>query len=387
MQSVAFSPNSRWLASGDWNGQVFVWNAARHPEHEVLGESDQRNHPVEALAFRAGDRQVVTLRQRLKQLKIWDVAEAAAVQECVLPIAFERKSPCRRAAMCPSGTLLAGVAAADERIIKIWDVVSGRECLVFSQHTQPVQFLTFGYDQRLVASAAWNWEPDEGPSGTKAEIMVWDAATGNVLFRKSEVGRRTFRLALHPKGRMLAATSVSYVTEPDGGGEQSRPELRMWELPGGRCLLSNEEHHSNILGLAFCPQGRQLASASFDDGAVKFWDLETLQLETECEQGSRGIEDLAYSPDGCRLAGVTRRTVALWDTDTGHKVLTLEGHVPSDNPVFNPQVVFSSDGKSIAATQFDDTVCVWTIHSRHPHVAEMESRGRDASLGKVTAEQ
>jgi hypothetical protein len=30
---------------------------------------------------------------------------------------------------------------------------------------------------------------------------------------------------------------------------------------------------------------------------------------------------------------------------------------------FNPQLAFSSDGRSIAASQFDDTVAVWTAEA------------------------
>jgi hypothetical protein len=70
--------------------------------------------------------------------------------------------------------------------------------------------------------------------------------------------------------------------------------------------------------------------------------------------------DLAFSPDGRRLAGVSRDVVKMWDATTGHEVLTLRGAPQRHwDPAFNPRVRFSPDGKRLAATNWDETISVW----------------------------
>ena len=59
--------------------------------------------------------------------------------------------------------------------------------------------------------------------------------------------------------------------------------------------------------------------------------------------------DLAFSPDGRRLAVASRQQVKLVDTETAEEVLTLRGRdqlVPDTNG-FNPRVRFSPDGRGL----------------------------------------
>jgi hypothetical protein len=70
--------------------------------------------------------------------------------------------------------------------------------------------------------------------------------------------------------------------------------------------------------------------------------------------------DLAFHPDGRRLAGVSRDVVKVWDAGTGHEVLTLRGAPPRHwDPAFNPRVLFSPDGRRLVATNWDETISVW----------------------------
>ena len=87
---------------------------------------------------------------------------------------------------------------------------------------------------------------------------------------------------------------------------------------------------------------------------------------------------MAFSPDGKRLATASYdHTAKVWDAESGKELLTLRGH--SDN-VYG--VAFSPDGKRLATASGDGTVQVYALDLR-----ELLNLGRSRITRRLTAEE
>ncbi|RLB66508.1 MAG: hypothetical protein DRH04_09255 [Deltaproteobacteria bacterium] len=161
-----------------------------------------------------------------------------------------------------------------------------------------------------------------------------------------------FSMALSPDGSFLAAG------EFDDSSEITAAIHLFHTTDFGLISLGkiNDAHEKTIRALAFSPDNKYLASASWDH-TVRIWDVENRILVTELSGWQTDVYSIAFSPDNHYLAaGMADKRIRLWDiTDFS----LVEEWLAHDNYV--TALSFSPDSLYLLSGSADKKVKLWDI--------------------------
>ena len=165
-------------------------------------------------------------------------------------------------------------------------------------------------------------------------------------------------VAFSPNGKMLASASWDQT-------------VRLWNVNTGRLLYILRGHTDTVNGVAFSPDGNTLASGSWD-GTIRLWNPRNGKLKRTLTEHAGGVASVAFSPDGNTLAsGSADRTIRLWNTKTWKLKRTLTGHTHIVD-----SVAFSSEGDMLASGSRDKTIRLWNPHNGQ-HIRTLTGHTRD----------
>jgi WD40 repeat protein len=131
------------------------------------------------------------------------------------------------------------------------------------------------------------------------------------------------------------------------------------------------EHTGAVGSVSFSPNGKLLASGSYDEHAVRLWDVKKRE-EVAVLKHTEEVGPVSFSPDGKLLAAGGRgpnNTIKVWALPERNEVAVLTGHTGGVE-----SLSFSPDGKLLASGSEDRTVRFWDV-AKQKEVAVLKHNG------------
>jgi WD40 repeat protein len=399
--SLAFSPDGEWLASGGDDQMILVLatGKATGQQRRLLTDA-----AVSALAFRPDGRWLAAGGEdgSLRYWRLRPVNEVALA--CCVPPAQTVGS-----FFSGNGTLLTGFGGNAWRC---WDVASGKvrqqgvgTASYRAAGLGPNHTLLMGMELLELPSGKPRWQRTIKPKrdGLSADIgmafspdgkwlattsadgaHIWDAITGkhvrDLPRPKVLQPKWVSCAAFSPDGSLLALGTGRNQGDP-AGMEKGKPcavaflDVRTWKEAGHLSPLPY-----SVWSLRYSPDGKLLVGGCGNywdgPGEVKVWDAATGAELFTFRDGVRCVWEIAFSPDGTRVAAAMGDKEPLRRSRTGHD----KAESPREIKVFDlvarqevfsfrvedqgrpPSVLgvgYSPDGKSLTSAWTDGKVRLW----------------------------
>lgn len=298
VRAVAFSPDGKYAASGDYGGELIIWNVNDGSRH--FSKKWDRGR-IMGLAFSPDSKDLFLLREEdikgqlirysVKKGKIKD--EAMVVRPMSLSISAD-------------GKYLAFSELSKNKIAHIVKSKKFTPVTRLTGHKEFVRAAKFSPDGKSIVTVSFD-----------KTLVVWDAKNGNRKFQIKAAAEVSFPdVAFSPDSHYIAYMQGGRIDIADAKTgkvvkedfNRSLDNLETYGNPGG--------NYGNLEGIAYHPDGHIIAASS-STGTIYLWDVTTGDLLGELSgEHDDSVRSIAFSGDGSMLiSGGEDNRVVIWRLD------------------------------------------------------------------------
>ncbi|GAA6620366.1 CHAT domain-containing protein [Scytonema sp. NUACC26] len=333
VNNVSFSPQGNIIASGSTDNTVKLWkidnNQLPIQAHSKAVRSVSFNPKFDMIATASEDGTTKLWKQNGHPLKT-----------------LKHSFGVNGVSFSPDGKIIATASA--DRTTQLWNT-EGKQIATLKGHGDEVFFASFSPNGKTIATAS---------ADKTAKLWNWNGKNMKTFMGH---GERVVDVSFSPDGKMIATASDDHTA-------------KIWKLDGTLCATLIG-HQDEVNGLDFSPDGKTIATAS-DDKTVKLWKLDntlcqtsnkTLNTDKTLTGHQERVINVKFSPNGKQIASASfDKTVKLWALN-GNLVRTFQGH---NDWVWS--VDFSSDGRRLASASNDTTVKFWNLNKMETQISDLD---------------
>lgn len=364
---VSYSPDGKHLASGGGDTTVRFWDVNTSLPKYVCKQ--HKNHVLctawspDAKRFASADKNGVVI--------LWNPSTGTSVgtlrahKQWITSLAWEplhsspNKQSCERL-----------VTASKDASVKVWNVRTLKSIATLSGHVDSVESVKWG-GEGLIYTASRDrtikvWTAEGNDVGKLVRTLKGHGHRINTLALSSDYVCRTG--PFDHRGNVDANDKDMYqaAVETYKAFKQNEPErlvsgsddftLFLWHPKESKHPIKRLTGHQQAVNhIAFSPDGRYFASASFDK-KVKIWNGKSGDFLATLTGHVGAVYQVAWSRDSRFLVSASKDSTAkLWEVPSGKRAKeTLPGHA---DEVY--ALDWSPNGASVATGSKDRTIKIW----------------------------
>ncbi|RWS29988.1 pleiotropic regulator 1-like protein [Leptotrombidium deliense] len=269
-------------------------------------------------------------------------------------------------------------SGSNDRIIKIWDLASGKLKLSLTGHISGVRGLAISSRQPYLFSC-----------GEDKTVKCWDLEYNKVIRHYHGHLSGVYCIALHPtldilvtggrdscarvwdmrtkvqihslSGHSNTIASVEcQATEPQIITGSHDTTIRLWDLIAGKARVTLTHHKKSVRAVRLHPRLNMFASGAPDN--VKQWRCPDGKFVQNLTGHNAIVNCLAINQDNVLVSGGDNGTMFFWDWRTGYNFQRTQappqpGSIESESGIF--EMIFDQSGTRLITGEADKTIKIY----------------------------
>ena len=248
VNSVAWSPDGRKIASGSEDKSVKVWDVT---SGACLATLKGHRDAVSSVAYSPDGRKIAS-GSGDSTVKVWEFKKRwhrmTSHWKCIKTLKGHSRTV-NSVAYSPDGRNIASVSW--DKSVKVWDAESGACVATLEGHLWDVTSVAYSPDGKYIASGSYD-----------IYVKVWDVNTKKCVKTLEGHSSLVYSVAYSPDGKYIAS----------GSADKS---LRVWDAESRSCVDTLNGHSGGVYTVAYSPNGQYIASGSKDKKII-IWKKEAI---------------------------------------------------------------------------------------------------------------